>query len=46
LINSYDPEVSNFGGTGLSTGVEVTPFLHLKDLCSIYQLNFKIKIKN
>ncbi|RMZ51612.1 SusC/RagA family TonB-linked outer membrane protein [Flavobacteriaceae bacterium PRS1] len=24
--NSYDPEVSNFGGTGLSTGVEVTPF--------------------
>ncbi len=24
--NSYDPEVSNFGSTGLSTGVEVTPF--------------------
>ena len=24
--NSYDPEVSNFGGDGLSTGVEVTPF--------------------
>lgn len=23
---SYDPEVSNFGGNGLSTGVEVTPF--------------------
>jgi TonB-linked SusC/RagA family outer membrane protein len=23
---SYDPEVSNFGGKGLSTGVEVTPF--------------------
>lgn len=23
---SFDPEVSNFGGTGLSTGVEVTPF--------------------
>ena len=23
---SYDPEVSNFGGTGFSTGVEVTPF--------------------
>ncbi|WP_258098882.1 SusC/RagA family TonB-linked outer membrane protein [Marinoscillum pacificum] len=23
---SYDPEVSNFGGQGLSTGVEVTPF--------------------
>jgi len=24
--NSYDPEVSNFGGQGLSSGVEVTPF--------------------
>jgi hypothetical protein len=24
--NSYDPEVSNFGANGLSTGVEVTPF--------------------
>ncbi|HHB77747.1 MAG TPA: SusC/RagA family TonB-linked outer membrane protein [Saprospiraceae bacterium] len=24
--NSYDPEVSNFGGSGLSTGVEVLPF--------------------
>lgn len=24
--NSYDPEVSNFGTGGLSTGVEVTPF--------------------
>lgn len=24
--NSYDPEVSNFGNGGLSTGVEVTPF--------------------
>lgn len=24
--NSYDPEVSNFGGNGLSTGVDVTPF--------------------
>ena len=24
--NSYDPEVSNFGQNGLSTGVEVTPF--------------------
>ncbi len=23
---SYDPEVSNFGGQGFSTGVEVTPF--------------------
>lgn len=24
--NSYDPEVSNFGTNGISTGVEVTPF--------------------
>lgn len=24
--DSYDPEVSNFGSNGLSTGVEVTPF--------------------
>ncbi|GGW58846.1 SusC/RagA family TonB-linked outer membrane protein [Winogradskyella epiphytica] len=24
--NGYDPEVSNFGGTGLSTGVDVMPF--------------------
>ncbi len=24
--NSYDPEVSNFGGAGLSTGIEVNPF--------------------
>ncbi|SDE53028.1 SusC/RagA family TonB-linked outer membrane protein [Ulvibacter litoralis] len=24
--NSYDPEVSNFGSNGLSSGVEVTPF--------------------
>lgn len=24
--NSYDPEVSNFGGDGLSSGVEVAPF--------------------
>jgi TonB-dependent starch-binding outer membrane protein SusC len=24
--DSYDPEVSNFGGNGLSTGVDVTPF--------------------
>lgn len=24
--NSYDPEVSNFGTTGLSQGIEVTPF--------------------
>jgi len=24
--NSYDPEVSNFGSNGISTGVEVLPF--------------------
>lgn len=24
--NSYDPEVSNFGGDGLSSGIEVAPF--------------------
>ncbi|WP_026897049.1 SusC/RagA family TonB-linked outer membrane protein [Daejeonella oryzae] len=29
---SYDPEVSNFGGTGFSTGVEVTPFPQSKRL--------------
>ncbi len=30
--NSYDPEVSNFGSNGLSTGVEVTPFPSSKRL--------------
>lgn len=30
--NSYDPEVSNFGGGGLSTGVEVTPFPSAKKI--------------
>jgi TonB-linked SusC/RagA family outer membrane protein len=30
--NSYDPEVSNFGQNGLSTGVEVTPFPSSKRL--------------
>ncbi len=29
---SYDPEVSNFGGSGFSTGVEVTPFPQSKRL--------------
>ncbi len=28
----YDPEVSNFGGSGFSTGVEVTPFPQSKRL--------------
>ena len=35
--NSYDPEVSNFGGNGLSGGIEVTPFPSAK------QINFKIE---
>ena len=35
---SYDPEVSNFGGKGLSTGVEVTPFPSSK------RYNFHINI--
>jgi len=35
--NSYDPEVSNFGGNGLSGGVEVTPFPSAK------QINFRIE---
>ncbi len=30
--NSYDPEVSNFGSGGISTGVEVTPFPSSKRL--------------
>jgi len=30
--NSFDPEVSNFGGNGLSQGVEVTPFPSSKRL--------------
>jgi len=36
---SYDPEVSNFGGGGLSTGVEVTPFPSQK------RMNFHVIIK-
>lgn len=35
--DSYDPEVSNFGSGGLSTGVEVTPFPSSK------RVNFHIK---
>jgi len=35
--DSYDPEVSNFGAGGLSTGVEVTPFPSSK------RVNFHIK---
>lgn len=38
--NSYDPEVSNFGGGGLSTGIEVTPFPSAKR----YYFHFSIKI--
>lgn len=36
---SYDPEVSNFGSKGLSTGVEVTPFPSSK------RYNFHIMLK-
>lgn len=36
---SYDPEVSNFGGDGLSTGVEVTPFPSQK------RMNFHVIVK-
>lgn len=35
--DSYDPEVSNFGSGGLSTGVEVTPFPSAK------RVNFHIR---
>jgi TonB-dependent starch-binding outer membrane protein SusC len=37
--SSYDPEVSNFGGAGLSQGVEVTPFPSSK------RMNFHVNIK-
>lgn len=37
---SYDPEVSNFGGQGLSTGVEVTPFPSSKT----YNFHLMVKI--
>lgn len=36
--NSYDPEVSNFGSDGLSTGIEVTPFPSSKRY--YFHLNF------
>jgi TonB-linked SusC/RagA family outer membrane protein len=38
--NSYDPEVSNFGSGGLSTGVEVTPFPSSKRLYFHLSLKF------
>jgi TonB-dependent starch-binding outer membrane protein SusC len=38
--NSYDPEVSNFGANGLSTGVEVTPFPSSKRFDFHLQVNF------
>lgn len=37
---SYDPEVSNFGGKGLSSGVEVTPFPSSKRINFHVVLNF------
>ena len=38
--NSYDPEVSNFGGGGLSTGVEVLPFPSAKRFDFHIKANF------
>ena len=38
--NSYDPEVSNFGAGGLSTGVEVTPFPSAKRIDFHVSANF------
>lgn len=37
--NSYDPEVSNFGGTGLSTGIDSAPFPSAK------RMNFHVIFK-
>jgi TonB-linked SusC/RagA family outer membrane protein len=37
--SSYDPEVSNFGGAGLSSGIEVTPFPSSK------RMNFHVIVK-
>jgi TonB-linked SusC/RagA family outer membrane protein len=37
---SYDPEVSNFGNNGISTGVEVTPFPSSKRLFFHLAVNF------
>ena len=38
--NSYDPEVSNFGNNGISTGVEVTPFPSSKRFFFHLNVNF------
>ncbi|QLE00611.1 SusC/RagA family TonB-linked outer membrane protein [Galbibacter sp. BG1] len=38
--NSYDPEVSNFGSNGISTGVEVTPFPSSKRFMFNFSVNF------
>jgi len=38
--NSYDPEVSNFGGNGIFTGVEVTPFPSSKRYLFHVSVNF------
>ena len=38
--DSYDPEVSNFGSGGLSTGVEVTPFPSSKRINFHLRANF------
>jgi hypothetical protein len=37
---SYDPEVSNFGNNGISTGVEVTPFPSSRRLFFHLGVNF------
>lgn len=38
--NSYDPEVSNFVNSGLSSGVEVNPFPSAKQFYATIDLNF------
>jgi hypothetical protein len=38
--NSYDPEVSNFGGGSIFTGVEVTPFPSSKRFLFNLSVNF------
>jgi hypothetical protein len=38
--NSYDPEVSVNGGSGLSTGIEVTPFPSSKQVYFHLNVNF------
>jgi hypothetical protein len=37
---SYDPEVSNFGGNGLSTGVEVMPFPNSRRMFFHFTIGF------